>query len=43
MEIIKIHKYWYSNWHKRKGDKAINRDKAANKIYLKYHLSKGIK
>jgi hypothetical protein len=44
MEIIKFHKYWYSNWHKRKGDKdLLNRDNAANIIYLKCHLPKGIK
>jgi len=30
VEIIKIHKYWYSNWHKRKADKVLNRDRVAS-------------
>jgi len=43
MEIIKIHKYEYNNWHKWEGGKVLNRDKTANRIYLKYHIPKGIK
>jgi len=43
MEIIKIHKYWHSNWQKREEDKVLKRDKDANRIYLKYHLPTGIK